>query len=707
MTVPVDDLADLVSARLLARAVDELAAPPPGQTEDNRAMIEQFYASCGLEELRLRAPEEFREPNRVRGAQAITAALRTRGTTMESRIPALIGRLRSLAPKLARDFDYRRGIREALSGADPFRLQRVVFGSPHAASELDRAGFIGSLESRRSAPPPPAATAGPSVVEPFKRRIGRQLDWSDPEVRRVITRQNTWYTWRTEAAWNTAWGDLAAVWDLTVNRLRGEVGDLASAFIAHSREEAAAYDPRTAELYRSRTGVTYLLPPLGDLDLFYRTVVRRFVGRPDLGLRPTSTEAEIVAAILGPDGWRRGYELVADSTSERRFETAVLHVRNLLKQEVKRMFGNRGAYGTDQPLLPAMRDLLARSAGKDGPVVGEDDLAAFRRGVAALLPAAYVPQGTGNLKVLVAYPQAAKDPQVERYLRDHVNLPDEPDAQIQFRAIDTESITVVLLRTSMGVTEVPELRQILTHWSDALRNKQQQDFLPWRQRLGYNFRWLATTEADRILITQRLLCAMWNDQIKPLGDWESPHGVIVRLRQGQRVDMQLHLDSFGRASSWVDLLRAYEEWTFAEISSGEERIRQDFCRDLMETLPNNLSRQAKPSKLYQWFMDRLAPQQIEVLDDMIAAAPTRGRAWMQELRDFWAVVVPEANQLPFLASQDEPYQRLADLHEAFKSADDGTDGEPRGARDGAYRYGDARSESAGREDDGGARWLRP
>lgn len=679
MTVPVDDLADIVSARLLARAVDELVSAPPGGFESNREEIEAFYASCGLEALRVREPARYDEPAPTRGTQAVLQALHTRVNTMESRLPVLSGTLRNTVPRLARDFDYRRGVREGLFRVDPFRLARVVLGDPGSADTADRAGFLGSLESRRKAPPAPAGlSASPPPVEAPRRRFGRSTDWTDPEVRKVLATQNAWYKWRSDSIWNTAWSELSHVWDPTVARLRTEIGGLAGAFLAHAREEPDSFESRTAELYRSRTGVTYLLPPLGDLEMFYRSAVRRFLSRPELGLRPTSTAAEIVNGLLGAGGWQRAYDQISlDSNSERRWDSAVSYVRGILKQEVKGLFVNRGVFGDEQPLLPSLRDLLAKSAGKEGPVVGENDLRVFQRGLAELLPAAYMPEGSGQLKILVAYPQSAKDPVLERYIQDKVNFPAEPDQTVEFRAVDTESVTVVLLRTAMGVADVPELRRILTNWSNALALPQAQDYVAWRQRLGYNFRWLASTSEDRRLIMHHMLCAMWNKRITTDGGRaSSPDRIIISLPGEEPVSVVLAVNSYGLASSWADLLRAYEEWVFSS-EARDEQIRPEFCERLMRTVPERMLRGPRPSKFYQWFMETLRPRQVEVLTSMLKVAQPGSRSYIRGLLDFWTQTVPEAADLEFVADARSLNDLLAEYRRGIGlDGDDGLDPGP-------------------------------
>jgi hypothetical protein len=268
--------------------------------------------------------------------------------------------------------------------------------------------------------------------------------------------------------------------------------------------------------------------------------------------------------------------------------------------------------------------------------------------------------------VLVAYPQGATDPQIESYIRRQVNLPKDPNAHVQFRATDTESVVVVLLRTSMSMTEVKELREILRHLADAMHDGQPQDFLAWRQRLSYDFRWLAMTEQDRVNIMQRLLSAMWNGQIAYTGDPRSPDSIEVSLPGDRPLSMKLYLEPYGRASSWASLLRAYEEWTFED----GDQIRQDFCRKLMSTLPHSFRDPFKePSELYKWFIDVLGPAQVEVLQALMQNESTATRGWVRQLRDFWALTVPAANKQQFHGHMSSESSSLEALREDHNDSD--------------------------------------
>jgi hypothetical protein len=200
----------------------------------------------------------------------------------------------------------------------------------------------------------------------------------------------------------------------------------------------------------------------------------------------------------------------------------------------------------------------------------------------------------------------------------------------------------------MSITEVPELREILHDWADALTDGQPRDFLRWRQRLGYDYGWRVTTEQDRVRILHHLLCAMWNGQVDVLdGEVDSPARIRISLRVGEEADeggaIILDLRLFGHASSWGSLLRAYEDWVLAD----DEQVRRDFSEVLLHTRPDGVTGQpADPHVVFRTFVDH-AGEQARTVDDMRRTLSAGGRAWADQLYTFWSATLPAALDMPF------------------------------------------------------------
>ncbi|NGY64072.1 hypothetical protein G7043_34640 [Lentzea sp. NEAU-D13] len=658
MTVPVDDIADIVSTRLLAEAVLELDEPPTGQAENNAGHIERFFTESNLDPLRLRAPVPISEPAPAVGAEAVQRALNTRARTMESGLRTLDQQLSRQIPELVATFDASRAVRSLLGEIDLFRLRRVLNGHDGLHDQASEIGFAKLLEQRRGEPQAPVGmTLNPPAAAGIKGKFLRKLQWSDPVVRAAIARQDQWYEWRAKRVWHAAWNDQAVRWDLKLKAVRGQVAGLVEAFEDQARQSERRFTARARELYQQRVGVTYLLPRQGDLEPFYQAVVRRFVdyyvhqgGR----LRPTATPGDLVTEILGDEGWRHAFDMVLDG---RGAGMAVAHVKDRVKQAVKRLFSYRD--GQHRPLLPALQDLLAAAAGKPGVAVGDDELQQFREKLAGLVPGGFAPSGTGRLRILFSYPASAKDFELEKFLQQEVSLP-RSGAVVEFRPIAAESIAVVLFRSSMGLTEVPEVREVLKHWSDALKNEEQQDFLRWRQRLGYDFGYLATIPEHRERILHHLLCAAWNDQISVVGDEDSPSAIVVRLGDNAQATMRLELQPFGRLSSWASVLSAYEAWVLTD----DEQIRRDFCSKLIGTTPIGVDRRPdKPARIYDRIVEMAAGELDRVDTELARRSSESGSRRLFAVREFWETTLPGAVRLPFRGVNNPLQDNLHDLRE--------------------------------------------
>ena len=127
--------------------------------------------------------------------------------------------------------------------------------------------------------------------------------------------------------------------------------------------------------------------------------------------------------------------------------------------------------------------------------------------------------------MLIAHPGTAADSDVRQYLERMLNIPNEPSRKIEFRAVEQESIVVVLFRSAMSLTEVPEVRRVLAHWSRSLDRQDPVD----RRAVG------------QVGVVR--------------GERSSPEVISIRLPDGPTV-MKLPLRPFDRASSWGSLLRA-------------------------------------------------------------------------------------------------------------------------------------------------------
>jgi hypothetical protein len=654
LTVPVDKLAGIVSARLLRTAIEQYAKPIPS-IEKNRAEMEDFLIKASVHPVLRRRESDFSEPEPGHGAREVTARLNDRREALRAGIASLKVQLNRDIPQMVSAFSPTTALRDQLGRMDAFRAERVIFGHPDLADEADKAGVAGMLDRRRGAPAPPDNFgAAPPPVPELRDRLIRKVGWHDEAPVAARKQQDRWYKWTTQVAWSESWAAHTPNWRVPLERVQVDLGALTKALKEFARQDREDFERQSAELYRKRVGVSYLLPPdVGRMEQFYQQVIKRLLDRlaKEGRLNPNSREADLIQTLLGRDGWRETYQL----STEHGPDHALAFLRERVKTEIKTFL--REPPPNEQPMLPKLHELLAEAAGHGTATsVIQEYLDEFSGKLAGLVPANFTPQGSGPLKVLISYPANAESEAIKGYLHSAINLPSGPGITYDYRHTDTESISVVLFRTAMGVTEVAEVRDVLRIWAGALSRPQPTDLLRWRQRTGYDFAYLATREEHRVEILHRLLCAIWNGKASVEGPEASPDRVSVKLGG---VTLSLRLRPLGEASSWGSLLRAYELWAL-----DDDDIRQRFCAQLLRELPEGLdARPASPGRLYLVIRD-LAEGQVECLDNMMEQQAAGQRSRAAQMRAFWASTLPAALDQKFRGMESPIAENLRTLEKA-------------------------------------------
>ncbi|MDX3249039.1 tubulin-like doman-containing protein [Streptomyces sp. ME18-1-4] len=646
MTSPLDELAELVAARMLALAVRRLTDASAHTALDVRSLVHEMFTAAGIAPLWRREALPVPDPDPVpKGTSEIQQALRDRLEEMQRLLGDLETRLKRQVPALADAFVPRVAAEQLLRKVDLLSLEAVVKGVPGQPGAAGL-GFLGMLENRRQEPSRPAGVdVQPPSVPRIRRRAGglSRARWGDEEVRAALDEQDRWYAWRAKDIWHRAWDEQEPRWRRSAEDLRHDIGQLADAFDKHLEEEPRAWAAGLKELYDDRAGVSYLLPPQNSLRDFYEDLIDRLVESAQLGRG--GDEADLLTHLVSADRWEAAF-----TAGRRNPAAAVSEVKTVLQKRVEQLFAEPGTQQRAQPLLPSMGTLLSAAVGEGQAArgVSKPALEQFTYKLAGLLPAGFTPEGNGPLKVLITYPSThGRRTVLEDYLEKALHLP-KGRRSIVFRPVDTDSITVVLFRSEMSLTEVPGAREVMRQWARAQEDRRDDDVLRWRQRLGHQDDWLACTPDDRRHILQRLLCVIWNGRVDVQGDPASPQRVTLRLHDEMGPEapgLTLRLDDHrDGVSSWASLLRAYERWALLE----EDAIVEDYCRVLMNTLPNGLGTSgSRPSPLYLKLVHEVAPRQLDLLAERERMYGGRIAEWLRPLREFWSVSLPGALDLAF------------------------------------------------------------
>ncbi|MFK8849774.1 tubulin-like doman-containing protein [Streptomyces sp. Ac-502] len=243
MTVPVDELAEIVAARMLACAVRGLLERARQGGEDHRALVVEAFKESGIEDVWIREPRPVRAPEQVpKGVRAISQELNDRRANMEHQLRALDKDLARRTVESAERFNPHRGLLHLLKEHDPFRLERVFTGNPGDRDRVAREGFSGMLDNRRNRPERPE---GVGTDAPQVPRIGRRMGgvvparWGDPEVENAIQEQDAWYRWATNRTWHERWKAQESRWRPIADRTMKELAALVRAFRDHEEGRTA------------------------------------------------------------------------------------------------------------------------------------------------------------------------------------------------------------------------------------------------------------------------------------------------------------------------------------------------------------------------------------------------------------------------------------------------------------------------------------
>ena len=666
LSVPRGEILDTVGAHLLSEAVQAAGDGLPG--EENARLVRAFLAHTGLADL-----EDT--PNHARGVAGTAPAGRGRAQALREEARQLEHTLRrEHVPAMARDFKPWQGLLAMLAlppegdeaPVDLLRAERAILGSNQESSTVTEI-----LEYRGT----PISVDGPLP------------DAGDAA-------QDQWLEQQVEALWHQAWTEQRPVWHPKMQQFGARLHALTEALRAHRSADSRTFDPRVADLFADRQAAPYFLPdlPRNGVDL-YRQLAEKLAG----ALRMEAAEPDatsLLTTLLGRGLWQR----VAVDSYESGPGRAVANLRRLIYKRIMQET-NGGA-----EFIPHLADLLAAASGIERPVPAADQ-ERFRDKLGGLIPPGFLMRAAGQAKILLTYPvrpvnpdaddaagalaedaaggsavafrvPPAGNPDIERFIKEIIGraVGRQPGpVDYEFRPTAEEAITAVMIRTGLGVTEVPEVREVMSFWSYRLPRERQGDYLRWRQRLGYHYDWLLTTEEQRVDITQRLLIAMRNGQATVLsGTEEKPAEIEFRVSAESGNDvprLQLSLEPFGPTSPWGSLLAAYEESTLA----GDELNRQDMYRRLMEVQPF-LDEEGKPAKaadIYEMF-DKVAQKEIESLtklrDKLRGDLHTWSRRNSARLRrieillEFWERTVP--------AAREKEFARAAGFYNSLDELDD-------------------------------------
>jgi hypothetical protein len=443
-----------------------------------------------------------------------------------------------------------------------------------------------------------------------------------------------------------------------MDAMRKSLTDLRTVFENHLSTEEVRFEEDCRRLYGGGDSVVvYFLPEGGaanDLALFYDSNVLPRL-RERLKLAEGSDAGSILNELMG-EGWLETYRVAQEVSPE----AALEHVLTKVAGEIVAVLTEDSPNG--HPLLPRLSSLLTAAASADADQAGLPPslLARFHSSVGALLPVGFQPEGTQQLKVEVFYPAAGPNAQIEMFLAARLG---QYGPIAGFHQIaDSNFLGVVLTRVGLWATDVREFRELMRTWADAVENPRTEDYLPWRQRLGFDSRWTLLSETDRVQVTLRVLNAMWDGAIEVVeGTPESPERILIHQPDApQAPPIDLTLRAYGSLSRWTTILQAYERYALGVDTTTTQRCEQ-FMKRLM---PEHIDSPDPPAELYRRFRAIAGPQASEA-SRIFKTVSDAARGQAQQAMEFWTETVPRAVEQELHGGGGPQGRNHAELYASF------------------------------------------
>jgi hypothetical protein len=666
LTIPSDDIADILALRLVAQATEVLSSPRP--QEDNHAAIRSFNAAAGLAPLEQRAATDPLPslPADVDGATEIGNFLRQRAEAAVAQASARKRALKTEVAQLAERVNGDGGARDLLKKHDVFRVDRVIRGNSNLTDAVSREGVEGFARRRAEVVHPPERSgfqpSAPPTAPPLHDRLGGlvHLKQDDDSVKSAISAQSAWYEWRIRSEWHDAWSSYRGSWEPSLSALADRMKNIIDAFEKQASAEPTQFRSACTALYGERQGVVYFLPDGGpdrNLIQFYETaLIPRLIDK--FGLQAGDNAGAILNRIID-DEWEMVFE-----HGQKSAHAAIDFVLDKVGEEISAVLSSR--VRDAKPLLPPLSVLLEQAVtGGDAPTDVDRVLVdRFRASLIALRPLGFEPPGTGPMKIEVFYPASARNSAIETFLREALHAQDAAFEQIS----DTNFLGVVMTREAVHATSVDEYRDLLRAWSGAIDTPRDEDALPWRQRLGFDSRWVALSDADRPRVLLPILNALWDGSIEIVeGTAADPER--IRIHQAEAPDappLELTLRPYGDLSRWTNVLRAYERYA---IQSGTGITLE--CEQLMKRgAPTGAAdKPAPPSDAYREFRHMVEAQK-RLADETMGRVADEAKAVARQARDFWHVEVPAALATEFPGGGGPSGRNHVELYKSFSDGDD-------------------------------------
>ncbi len=597
LSIPIENVADLISRKLIAEYIEENNDNSLIQSENNS--IDMAETLKNMEVNFIVDPVPTKNQQLIDEEENIVASrgkdLAKNISYYKTQLQRWINGFDSYARKSISQssMDWKQQVITLLGSNSLFKTMRIFQGSNLAQDSNSKEGVIGKLLNfaskinKSAQAPEPPKVKGPNVFQ----------KGSHPRIKTEYLKQSLpkWYKSEFEIKWQDAWIVQRSKWQSVVDEIKDTFAIINTGLETFKKSTEDAWSVNKSKSIKDGILVSGFLPlDSGNLETLKNDLVKSLTSTSTSQSTPSASD--LFMNILPKDIWQEAWK-VFDKKSKENINEATQELINYIKIELKNKIVEELQKSTTDgsSLLPSLKNLLLR-ASRTGTTSPSNQVKVLHSELSKMIPFDTIPDsgpGKPTTEIWINYPLEEQDTQVEEYLKNQITAgwPNQHEIldKIICYPVGGESIFISIYNYANGLFSLKEPRKLFKELFDS-KNTPEGRELQWRQRLSTETIYNLAAKRDYVNALQYFLVAAWNDCVV-LNDASSirdAKSLTILLPNDGKIDLELK--RFQKFSTVSDLPEAFKNFWINMSMDDSSNWDQ-----LLSMMPNG----AKDGDLYE------------------------------------------------------------------------------------------------------------
>ena len=655
LSIPVENVADLVSKKLITEFIKENKENSVIQAENNATDMAEVLKNMELNFMVDPVPPK--PQNLVDEEENIVACsgkdLIKNASYYRTQLQRWINGFEPFARRSITDasMDWNQEVIRLLSSNSLLKTIRIFQGANLTQDIHSKEGVVGKLTNYSST----INKSSPTPELPKIKGPKTLMKGSNPRVKTEYLRQSlpAWYKNEFKIKWQDAWNVQRSKWQNTVDEIKDTFSIVTSGLEIFIRETEEIWETNKTGITEDGVLVSGFLPlGSGNLDTLKDDLVKSLMDTPSQQATPTASElfTTILPNDIWQDAWKEFTKKSGDNINEATQEL-LNFIKVVLKNKIVDELQETSIDGSS--LLPNLKNLLLR-ASKAGTTATSNQIKVLQSELGKMIPLDAVPdsgQGTPVREIWINYPLDEKDEQVEEYLKKHITADwptqNEIIGKINCYPVGGESIFISMYNFGNGLFSLREPRHLFRELFN-LKNTPEGRELQWRQRLSTETVYNLASKRDYVNALQYFLVAAWNDCVI-VNDGSSikdAKSISINLPNGSEIT--LRLKKFQQFSTISDLPEAFKDYWVSMDANDSSNWDQ-----LLSMMPNgsehgDIFDNLPKTRVFADIVNMVEGEEIKALENIVKENPLSidnapGVLAKAKLKlEFWTELLPEA-----------------------------------------------------------------